>query len=515
LLIRREKKMPSKIRHGLLISIAVIGLFFTSVLTSYAETVNYIYDELNRLIRVEYGDGTKIMYTYDEAGNRKYVGLYDTLPPVTTATPPGGNYETAQSVTLTCNDDISGCNEIYYTTNGNDPTESSSIYSSPINISVTTTLKFFAKDLADNSETIKTEMYYIGPESVSTPSNPNGPITGYVQTSYTYSTGGAVSSYGHSIQYLFDWGDGTDSGWLPVGQTSASHSWSSQGNYLVKAQARCSIHTSVVSSWSGTTSVSIVLPPGNDSYTKSLLHMDGADGSTTFTDSATGGTHTWTAYGNAQIDTAQSKFGGASGLFDGSGDYIDTPDSSDHEPGSGDFTIDFWVRFNAVAGAETFFARRTDVGGSQKDFFGAYYQTSQSRLYFPTRVNAVDKGTYYCSWTPNTTSWYHLAFVRNGSTFKIFIDGISQTLTEVTPISTNDLTFSLASENLTIGRYGNWNDYYFNGWLDEFRFSKGIARWTSNFTPPTDPYQTDPESVSTPSNPNGPINGYVGTNYTY
>ncbi len=57
--------------------------------------------------------------------------------------------------------------------------------------------------------------------------------------------------------------------------------------------------------------------------------MNGADGSTTFTDSATGGSHTWTAYGNAQIDTAQNKFGGASGLFDGSGDYIDTPDSPD------------------------------------------------------------------------------------------------------------------------------------------------------------------------------------------
>jgi len=60
--------------------------------------------------------------------------------------------------------------------------------------------------------------------------------------------------------------------------------------------------------------------------------------------------HTVTAYGNAQIDTAQSKFGGASGLFDGAGDYLSTPDSEDWNFGSGDFTIDFWVRFNSLPG---------------------------------------------------------------------------------------------------------------------------------------------------------------------
>jgi YD repeat-containing protein len=76
--------MSIKIRHGLLISIAIIGLFITSVVTSYAETTNYIYDELNRLIRVEYEDGTIIEYTYDKVGNRleKTIQIPDTTPPV-------------------------------------------------------------------------------------------------------------------------------------------------------------------------------------------------------------------------------------------------------------------------------------------------------------------------------------------------------------------------------------------------------------------------------------------------
>ena len=62
--------MSSRMRHGLLISIAVIGLLTTCVFTSYAETINYVYDELNRLIQVIYEDGRRVTYTYDAAGNR-------------------------------------------------------------------------------------------------------------------------------------------------------------------------------------------------------------------------------------------------------------------------------------------------------------------------------------------------------------------------------------------------------------------------------------------------------------
>ncbi len=70
--------MPSKMRQGLLISFVVISLIVISFHTSYADTTNYIYDELNRLTRVEYGDGTKILYAYDQAGNRSqvYIGNY-------------------------------------------------------------------------------------------------------------------------------------------------------------------------------------------------------------------------------------------------------------------------------------------------------------------------------------------------------------------------------------------------------------------------------------------------------
>jgi YD repeat-containing protein len=169
--------MSTKTRHALLISMTMIALLFATVIVSYAETINYIYDELNRLKRVEYGDGTVVEYTYDKAGNRleKTIQMPDTTPPTTTASPAGGPYNTAQTVTLTCNDGGgSGCDKIYYTTDGNDPTTSSPVYSSPINIPVTTTLKFFAKDLASNSEAVKTEIYTIDTIAPTTTASPAG-----------------------------------------------------------------------------------------------------------------------------------------------------------------------------------------------------------------------------------------------------------------------------------------------------------------------------------------------------
>jgi Domain of unknown function (DUF362) len=87
-------------------------------------------------------------------------------------------------------------------------------------------------------------------ETVSTPDTPSGATTGLTGSIYTYVTGGAVSNIGDPIQYLLDWGDGSNSGWLPVGQSSVSKSWTSTGTYHVVSQARCANHTSALSIWS-------------------------------------------------------------------------------------------------------------------------------------------------------------------------------------------------------------------------------------------------------------------------
>jgi hypothetical protein len=238
----------------------------------------------------------------------------------------------------------------------------------------------------------------------------------------------------------------------------------------------------VPGNWSTTYSDTIELRT-TDSYTKSLLHMNGVDGSTTFTDMASGGTHTWTASGTAQIDTAQSKFGGASGLFDGYGDYIRSADSPDWAFGTGDFTIDFWVKINNLTTYQTLQSQRADSNNAVEIYF---YGASNKSL----RMIAKSAGTiimYYYTGSNaiSDTNWHHVAFVRNGSNFYIFVDGTSKTLTAHTEVDSKSLP-DIAAQ-LWIGGYTG-GTYWFNGWLDEYRISKGIARWTGSFTPPTQEY---------------------------
>ncbi len=92
-------------------------------------------------------------------------------------------------------------------------------------------------------------------ETISTPSTPTGSSTGIVNESLTYITVGATSSLGHSVQYRFNWGDGNYSEWSS--STSATHLWSSPGNYMVQSQGRSSANPDITSGWSGSKSVTI------------------------------------------------------------------------------------------------------------------------------------------------------------------------------------------------------------------------------------------------------------------
>ena len=95
------------------------------------------------------------------------------------------------------------------------------------------------------------------PETITTPSTPSGPSSGLTEQSLSFTTGGSTSNKGHSVQYRFDWGDGSISAW---GSSTQSHSYSNPNTYNVKAQARCSADTSVTSLWSGSLSVTIDRP---------------------------------------------------------------------------------------------------------------------------------------------------------------------------------------------------------------------------------------------------------------
>jgi YD repeat-containing protein len=153
--------MSRRLRRVILTSVAVIAWMLVSVIT-YAGSLTYTYDSLNRLSTATYEDGRVIQYGYDAAGNRTV--LYDSAtPPITTANPSGGLFGSAPCVELTCTD-LSGygCDDTYYCTGAECSPDI--LYSSCINISATTTLRFYSTDLAPqpNTETpVKTQVYTV------------------------------------------------------------------------------------------------------------------------------------------------------------------------------------------------------------------------------------------------------------------------------------------------------------------------------------------------------------------
>jgi len=105
--------MSGRIRDALLISVTVISILFISVLSSYSETINYVYDELSRLIRVEYGDGTIIEYTYDDVGNRITVQGQTSSTAITINSGAASTNSTSVTLTLSCSD-ADGCSEMQF-----------------------------------------------------------------------------------------------------------------------------------------------------------------------------------------------------------------------------------------------------------------------------------------------------------------------------------------------------------------------------------------------------------------
>lgn len=199
--------------------------------------------------------------------------------------------------------------------------------------------------------------------------------------------------------------------------------------------------------------------------TKLLLHCDGTDASTSFTDSSPSA-RSVTAVGNAQIDTAQSKFGGASGLFDGSGDCVTVPDSADFDFGTSDFTVDFWVRHNSQVNGRYFFSH----GASPT--FGMRVVSGQILVYI-AGSNVIAE-----NWTPANDTWYHIAVTRNGTNLRLFING-----TQLGSTVTNSGNNTGGATAFSVGAFNDATNGH-DGWIDEFRLVLGTAVWTSDFAVP-------------------------------
>ena len=244
-------------------------------------------------------------------------------------------------------------------------------------------------------------------------------------------------------------------------------------------QSGIDLTNSIDQSYNSTLDAYSTLSSG-DAYTKLLLHMDGSEFSTLFVDSSSVA-KTVTAINGAKITTTQSTFGGASGTFDGIDDYLTVSDSADWDFGSGDFTVDCWVRLNDLSASSTIFSQGPDFSN---EIDWSIHPTSNV-----ARIDVYSGGSPLMrlnfDFIPTINTWYHLALVRNGNVWNMYVDGVAATKNLFA--GSYSITIPNYTSNLYIGTAIN-GAYWFKGQMDEVRISKGIARFTSNFTPPTAQY---------------------------
>jgi len=206
------------------------------------------------------------------------------------------------------------------------------------------------------------------------------------------------------------------------------------------------------------------------SETVLMLPFDGSNNDTSTTDRSSTG-HSVTFNGDAKISTGQSKFGGSSLYLDGS-DHLSLADHADWTFGTDDFTWECWVRFSSVTSSgyylfaadsdsSGFFLFRWDGGGGGSGNWSYGYTSGGN--------NWAD--------TLSADTWYHVAVVRSSGDIKVYRDGVEKgsAWTHTTSLDANG--------GIHIGK--SHSTEYMTGYIDDFRMTKGVARYTSNFTPAT------------------------------
>jgi len=176
----------------------------------------------------------------------------------------------------------------------------------------------------------------------------------------------------------------------------------------------------------------------------------------------------------AQISTAQSKYGGSSMFFNGSGNALKAPYIPSMDFGTGDFTIECWVyTTNTSPGySQTVLARHGSTGGTI--WIIQILNGGTSRI--------VLSGSVVCAGTTvAANTWTHIAFTRSGTSLRAFNNGVLfQTVTDSTSLS--------GTQILSVGAQSDVAESFI-GYIDDVRITKGVARYTTNFTPPTSQLQ--------------------------
>jgi hypothetical protein len=165
--------------------------------------------------------------------------------------------------------------------------------------------------------------------------------------------------------------------------------------------------------------------------------------------------------GDAKISTLQSKWGGSSIFFDGSDSLSIPPTNLQLNLGARNFTIEMWAYLTGSTGGFTLFQKTSS------------YELTVDSTRWVWQINA-STNVFVTNGTMTQNTWTHVAIVRNGSTTTLYLNGSAYT----------SGTSSNPSDNTNPLRIGA-GAQTFTGYINDFRITNGLARYTSNFTPPT------------------------------
>jgi hypothetical protein len=245
----------------------------------------------------------------------------------------------------------------------------------------------------------------------------------------------------------------------------------------------------------GALSATVTIPGLGDPYYNSVSLLLHGNGSLTDTSSSP---KTVTAIGSAATSTAQAKFGSASLASLAAGDFYTVPDSAAFDFGSGDFTIECWLYPVAGhTGYRQLFGKRATTATvapiqayiAPDGVLGVLFAdaASASSTAWTATINA--------SSAPAVGQWSHFAMVRSGSVITVYLNGAS--VGSSAAIGSNALAQNASALCIGSTWSGGAGEAYFGGYIDEFRVSKGIARFTAAFTPSTSAY-ADASSITVP-----------------
>ena len=202
-----------------------------------------------------------------------------------------------------------------------------------------------------------------------------------------------------------------------------------------------------------------------------------------------------TSSGDAKLSTSQYKFGGASAYFDGTNDYLLIPDNNAFELGSSDFTLESFVYFVTLPSSNGYYSTIISKWASSNNsyFIYLYNAAGTYQLYLTYSTNGTSNTNLGVNWTPNVGQWYHIACVRSSTNIYFWVNGVQQGTTQ--SIS-GTLYNGTAPLEIGANLLGSTNTVL-NGYLDELRITKGVARYTANFTPPNAPFPNSRNQVLT------------------